>query len=202
MVLLKRKTISFFQNMERLDMKKTLLAATTLLLLNTMDSSSAVAMAMYDSPLYSPGIEETKFDAATTASDPASFYAYDTFSGALDANTKITFSYNVNLLEKGNGSWTVVFDDNHGNSFLGTTEGEANVGQPKDPIFDVLFSLINETDSPMNFRIFLQGNKEADVSSSYHTQAVSNVPLPAALPLFGLGLGGLAVYTRLRKRRV
>ncbi len=60
-------------------------------------------------------------------------------------------------------------------------------------------TITNLTNSWVNFAtMFLGILQNGDSSASYH---VSAVPLPAALPLFGIGLAGLVGVKRLKKNR-
>lgn len=156
--------------------------------------TQAGAVALNGGSLLTGGIPETGFDEVTTGT-----YNYDTATGLLANQTKIVFTYTVELAKNGLGNWEFKPYDGNGNNFAGTVESTP-VSWVKDNIFTTTFSLINTTGAAITFEALLFSNKLATVTSSFHTESLSSVPLPAALPLFGLGLAGLAGAKRMKKR--
>ncbi len=182
-------------------MKLPLFATALLLLTLTVAPAPAHAVALNNGLLIGPGIEETPFSEADVV-DAHEVTQYGTATGLLAADTKIYFTYNVDLDKTGSGSWEFVITDANGNPFAGTNEGNTKITNDKEnDIFTAVIALLNPTESAISFKIFLESKKEAFVSPSYRTEQISSVPLPAALPLFGLGLAGLAGYRRVRKAK-
>lgn len=182
-------------------MRRPLLAAALLLSVLTVAPAPAHAVALNNGLLIGPGISETPFSEADIVG-AHKVTQYGTATGLLAADTKIYFTYTVDLDKTGSGSWEFVVKDADGNPFAGKIEGETKITSEKDnDMFAAILALMNPTESAISFKIFLESKKEAIVSPSYRTEQISSVPLPAALPLFGLGLVGLAGYRRARKAR-
>lgn len=140
------------------------------------------------------------------------------YYGSLPSMTKITFTYDIAPLT---GAASAV-SGYAGLSSVGSSIEDAsinaraktNVGSPDATTTDDLVtafaslpnyshgtaSITNLSDKLISFKTTLIAmlNKYVNLTVSYQVEAV---PLPAALPLFGLGLASLAGY-RLRKKKM
>lgn len=149
---------------------------------------------------------------------------YDYAYGLLPSNTAITFSYSfLNNI----GKWDYVQGDASykdgstryrvgadSNGWTRNQEAFAGHGfHNTSDVLDVIVSAIMADDKKSatvtitnlaavaaNFDSYFLSYNWLRCKKVLTTYAVSNVPLPAALPLFGLGLAGLAGY-RYRKNR-
>lgn len=173
-------------------------------------SSPAQAVAAYYSlnngyTIFEPTGEKYHFDTMET-SYGENTYEYDQARGTLGGMTQITFSYQV---QKGNG-WGPIsmfggFEgvDPLSNLFEVSYDPASSIKSNKEDNW-VVGSIImrNLSNAPAEIFTFLSANKDdLGVSSHYFTESISAVPVPAALPLFGAGLIGLAGLKRVRKKK-
>jgi len=117
--------------------------------------------------------------------------------GRLAGNTTITFTYNIepSPVADWNGPVDFWYTPNVPDAdYLVTTTQNFDTN-----VFTL--AIANLVDSVLSFTAGIQlAGFVGTVDTTYN--AVSNVPLPAALPLFGLGLVGLAGYRRIKKAAV
>ncbi|MFA6280299.1 MAG: VPLPA-CTERM sorting domain-containing protein [Bdellovibrionales bacterium] len=119
-------------------------------------------------------------------------------NGSLAGKTAITFTYNVvpsavtGITGPVDFWYTPTAADPTKYSVLTTKDFDKNV-------FTLVIS--NLLDSTLSFSagLALSPMFQGTVNTAYN--AVSNVPLPAALPLFGLGLAGLAGYRAKKSKK-
>lgn len=145
---------------------------------------------------------------------------YDWAEGSLAGRTSILFTYMINPTTNslsyfgGSPSSTMgtyeipltpsAFADNGPEVILGTfsSPGLFNtvISQTSDYFFTVLLS--NISNQALEFATYLKivsPTSLQTVGASWSSASI--VPLPAALPLFGLGIVGLAGYKRIRKNK-
>ena len=136
----------------------------------------------------------------TIATNNLPFFVFDKAWGSLAPNTQISFSYSVAP------NWDGGVDPYTFSVIPPVSEPAGNYKVTKSFVTDgeggvTTFSIIiaNLMNNPLGFlsSIYLPGY-EGTVTTTYNTTAV---PLPAALPLFGLGLIGLAGIKRLKKNK-
>jgi len=135
-------------------------------------------------------------------------YVYDFARGFLAGNTVIEFTY---TMASRNGSL-----DNQSNmiGFLSGTGVDSVTSWNKLPTierpgkdiisYQGVLTLANLGSTPLFFSSLLfsfLSQSTLMVNTTYSTMAASAVPLPAALPLFALGLAGLAGYKLSRKNK-
>ncbi|MFA6280306.1 MAG: VPLPA-CTERM sorting domain-containing protein [Bdellovibrionales bacterium] len=147
-------------------------------------------------------------------------FKYDNVSGLLPSNTAITFSYTFlgSLGQwdyvQGNASykeapyryrvgadsngWTLNQEAFRHHGFHDTSDTldvsvSANMEGDKQTATVIITNLANVAANFDSYFLSYRWMREGRVATTY---AVSSVPLPAALPLFGLGLAGLAGYRR------
>ena len=152
-------------------------------------------------------------------------YAYDFAKGILPKLTAITFTYTFSALTGNNGyvQGEVKYKDGPWRYFVADATDGWSMNQKafkNNPLHDtndqldvsVIASMADDKESATvtitNFSDFTANFKSyffacdcfwtGKVSTTY---AVTSVPLPAALPLFGLGLAGLVGVRRWKNRR-
>ncbi len=119
-------------------------------------------------------------------------------NGTLAGKTDITFTYNVvpsavaGLMGSVDFWYTPTEVDPTKYSIVTASDFDKNV-------FTLMIS--NLLDSTLSFSagLMISPMFQGTVTTAYN--AVSNVPLPAALPLFGLGLAGLAAYRAKKSKK-
>jgi hypothetical protein len=150
--------------------------------------------------------------------------AYGYATGAIPSFSRITFSYTfVPSLDTANlksqisytesGAVTYFYATNSdGFSYVASFVGPIPVGYDTDPgELQIVASadsnsgrtvMTNLSAGLANFSSYLLGALPNGISLTNVHWVVEAVPLPAALPLFGLGLAGLAGYSRRKKLAV
>jgi|GEM_PF-1760548 len=123
---------------------------------------------------------------------------YNHASGFLAPNTKLTFTY---LLS---GAIPEEFK-----SYIGTSAMPLNAEVISDwgsdnPMVSLWYANAGTTNVPFSLALAIFTGTGTDfmppgVMTYYQAEAISTVPLPAALPMFALGLAGLAIAKRRKK---
>ena len=123
------------------------------------------------------------------------FSFYDLASFSLAAQTSILFTYTLAETPT---------DLRYAITPRGESSGSYDIeGYASTSVANQFFiNIANLTSGALDFTIGLKLKGITDIASVATTYATSPVPLPAALPLFGLGLVGLAGYRRMKKGSV
>ncbi|MDD2325417.1 MAG: PEP-CTERM sorting domain-containing protein [Alphaproteobacteria bacterium] len=122
---------------------------------------------------------------------------FDSAKVYLAGKTSILFTYTLTETPTVWGTFTSPNDDS-GNSRkyeIDTYTLTSNANQ-------FFISIANLTDDVLDFKTALKLKGITNIAAVGTTYSTSPVPLPAALPLFGLGLVGLAGYRRMKKGSV
>lgn len=197
-------------------MKKSLLSLCALLATALFFSSSSIANAAlirqdFVDPTVIPAdmgnvvagykgkIDTARLD---VTSGPDKGHYYDSTVGTLAPNTRLVFTFTVKsktAIDTVNWLMKSTLD---GVSFV--SNQWTATSKPK--VFTGTLIVENLTNAILDFTstFLLDKNKIPDgfkVRTRYVSSAIPPVPLPAALPLFGLGLAGLAGYKRMRKNK-
>lgn len=127
---------------------------------------------------------------------------YDAAIGSLAPNTRIVFTYTVKSSTAMDTIHWLMQSTLDGVKFT-TNEWDAT---NRTGVFRGKLIVENLTNAILDFTstFILDRNKVPDgfnIRTRYATSTISEVPLPAALPLFGLGLVGLAGYKRMKKNK-
>ncbi len=167
-------------------------------------------------------------DGQTGVIKTTSFPLYNFVTGLLPSETQITFSYAFRggVGQKGKlGALATYLDDGYRYT-IGSDGSKIKTNLLKGVIANVsgadlpvtiatdfyvdpndkkksygTITIVNMSAVTANFASFFKSFIPFKKGHIEVTYAVSAVPLPAALPLFGIGLAGLAGFARSRKRR-
>ena len=128
--------------------------------------------------------------------------------GSLPSNTMVTFTYNFGAALLPGSSITALLQNDSGKTVFDTNEGytannpllfvSAQFSGDNTAATVILKNLSADPAGAFSLVFGFLGENSAVTSVAYH---VSAVPLPAALPLFGVGLGALAGFGIRRKRK-
>lgn len=155
------------------------------------------------------------------------FKHYDAAAGLLPQHTSITFTYLLSdkAMAKGDAEGVGIYKNNDtyyaswANSDGWSSDEESPTGflwdfVPTSADLDVkafatfspdthtaTITITNWSGVMAGFASYFFSNSKLNPEGVMTSYVVNNVPLPAALPLFGLGLAGLAGARRLRNRK-
>ncbi|HAX90664.1 MAG TPA: hypothetical protein DCY07_00445 [Rhodospirillaceae bacterium] len=118
-------------------------------------------------------------------------YIYDHAIGSIDKMTQVIFSYA--FTPKDNVHASILMNFTNPNPLLSY---EITMGPSPGTAQMILKNLSGAAAAFDTYFLYTKSN--LDLVTTYGGAAVANVPLPAALPLFGLGLLGLAGFKRLK----
>jgi len=152
---------------------------------------------------------------------------YDYAEGVLPSNTKITFTFNTDpsIYSRYQYSFAEGVSQNADDTyiyrswaasdgwFMNEKAGKDGVFAPTAPTFGLqttaslssdktiaTVTVTNLSEVAANFKSYLFSPSSSISGLISTTYNVSAVPLPAALPLFGLALAGMAGYSRKKKK--
>lgn len=199
-------------------MKKFSLFALALISFSILFGHGAIAATISAPALFTDGTTyENDGEVKAPVGNETSYHAVTSF---LDAGTKLYVTYSFTL-PPDSTRWEFAGADAgkiYGlGTFLSGSDTSVSFSTPKEfpeeiPVgnsgktkteysYVLSFVLSNMGTTPAEFKTALMSIwKDLKVSVSMSSERVSNVPLPAALPLFGLGLAGLAGYKRSRRK--
>ncbi|NCC02770.1 MAG: VPLPA-CTERM sorting domain-containing protein [Proteobacteria bacterium] len=166
---------------------------------------------------------EAQLISISTPTGNISATAYGYATGMIPSMSKITFTYsfdpayssaplysNTNYTETGSIT-NFYYTDSQDNSYILSFGGMFPTinSNPESMLIDAIADassgktgMTNLSASLANFATYLLGELPTGVALTNVHWVVEAVPLPAALPLFGLGLAGLAGYSRRKKAAV
>lgn len=174
---------------------------------------SAKALAPVDPvpSLFTDGTEyRLPTDRSPTNIGSTRYNSYGEIFSSLDSNTKLTITYSIS---KTGGYLKLDDDDVVGadGAFLSGSNTSFEIAPMQTGVttsfrndyyhYSIILTLINLGAEAAEFKTYIMSTlNNLQVSAYVRAEAVAAVPLPAALPLFGLGLAGLAGYKRARRK--
>lgn len=202
-------------------MKKWLISATAALLMALSPSGAQAVTLITDHDMGTVAVNDSGYISTTTLAASGGGYKYDFVKGVLPTQSSITFTYFLldapvsgyaqgGTYDIGGSTYTSMANTN-GSSFALTpgltTEASwlsPTSGIPGTWAARVVVTNLSAVAAAFDsyfFRPAASGLPLDDTHAIYGVAyEVAAVPLPAALPLFGLGLAGLAGYSRRKKK--